>query len=140
MSRNAFLVAFSVLLLTPGLLPAAAGEAAAQSARYVLGAGLPGPEHFGLVCSPAIRTVDPDGAWVGGACFTIASGNRTITVTGDLGDSPEYWWFTLNHDASPAQCAEGRASGTIVIEVPEGCTELDVIPLAGSPAGTIEVG
>lgn len=147
------------LLLLPALVPPAGADAPAARARYVLGMGLPAPWHFGLVCwdlpdlvvgggtlvtgplgvEQPLPLVKTEGVWVAGACFTVAPGNRTVTVTGDLGDAPGYWW-ALWHDGEDAHlCEDGRASGTLLLVVPEGCDRIEVIPLWGSPAGVIEV-
>lgn len=151
LSRILLTAALSCLLVPP----VAADHGDPGRARYVLAEGQPAPFNSGYACldlhrawtggtlllgplgEQPIPVVRGPEAWVGGACFRVAAGERSIDVVDDLGAAPGYAWF-LQGDGDGCRL-QGRASGPLVVEVPEGCTWLAVAPMAGSASGTIEV-
>ena len=155
LSRILLAVALSCLLVPAALPPAAADHGDAGRARYVLAEGQPEPFRSGYACLDLHRAwtggtllLGPLGehpipvvrgpeVWVGGACFAVAPGAYAVDVVDDSGAAPEYTWF-LQGDGNGCHHQE-RASGPIVVEVPEGCSWLAVAPVAGSVSGTIEV-
>ena len=155
-SRRFSALAVFVVLLVPALLSlAAADHGDAGRARYVLAEGQPEPFSSGYACldlhrawtggtlllgplgEHPIPAVQGPEVWVGGACFAVAAGEHAIDVVDDLGAAPAYAWFVQG--AGDGCRHEGRASGPIVVEVPEGCGWLAIAPVAGSASGTIEV-
>jgi hypothetical protein len=129
----------ATLCLTISLAaPLSTAEPAPLVAHYVLASGLPGGViHFGLVCAGSDALLADTN--VGGVCFRgVAPGNHTITVVDELGSAPGFWIAAL-HEGGPACVFETYATGSVDVFLPEGCSRLDVTPVAGSAAGTIRV-
>lgn len=148
-------IALAALLLLPVLPLAGAEEEPVRRARYVLAIGMPDPLDWGPRCTrlPPLHLtggsillgpfgeVDVPETWTEeatawGACFEDAAGTRVVRVVDDAGATPPYRW-TVSGD--PACYAKGEAVGTATVEVPAACPDLDVMPFAGTLAGTIEV-
>lgn len=155
-SRIVLVAALSLLTFPVALPPVAADHGDPARARYVLADGLPAPFNTGFTCldlhrawtggtlllgplgeHPIPQARGPE-VWVGGACFRAGTGERAVDVVDDAGEAPEYWWILSGPRGSGCR-EEGQASGSIVVEVPEGCSTMAVVPLAGSAAGVIEV-
>lgn len=149
------LFAASFLLLVPAALPlGTADHGDPGRARYILANGLPGPYNFSSSCldlhrpltggklllgpfgeQPIPEVRGPE-VWVGGACFQVPAGAHAIDVVDDDGRAPAYWWVLVG----PSCRTAGQASGPTVVEVPEGCTQIAVSPIAGSASGVITAG